>query len=202
MSTLSQYLEQQPQPVRTGKRFNSATLASSNRQSEQQTYRLDTVRFGSLEVSPEQVWSFVLPLIGFDHVSDYVLIEHAPDSPFYWLQAVQDANLAFVLTQPVLFGLDYSITLPEWTLELLGQAHPEQTPPEAQDMSVYTLVTLPENPKENPHQMTANLVAPIVLYHPKAIENDTIKHRQLGMQLVLTDSPYTTRTPLLPQNKA
>ena len=194
MVTLNQHLEQRQQTtLRKSQRGITRTVPmASDDALTVGPFSLETKRFGHIMVQPEQIWSFVLPLVGFDHVSEYVLLEHAPDSPFQWLQAVQDPELAFVITSPALFGLDYSVSIPEWALALLDAIDPELTNHTcAERFSILTLVSIPE---DEPRNMTANLLAPIILYRT----DNAPQSAQWGMQLVLQDNSYSTRVRLLP----
>jgi flagellar assembly factor FliW len=141
-------------------------------------FSIETKRFGLIEVSAERILEFKMPILGFETFLRYVLIEHEPESPFQWLQSVENPELAFVLTQPALFGIPYAITLTEEVAETLKIQ-------QAEDVVVFTLVTVPE---ENPTQMTANLLGPVVINI----------HHNLAGQVPLQDPALSTRTPLMP----
>lgn len=125
-----------------------------------------------------RVIHFVEPILGFESTRRYVILDHSEDSPFKWLQSVDDPELAFVITSPRFFGLDYEITLSDDTVNQLQlQA--------AEDSVVLTIVNIPQ---EDPSKMTTNLLGPIVI-------NQNIRK---AMQVVLHDSPYSTKTRLIP----
>ena len=120
---------------------------------------------------------FSIPMLGFEHATRFLLIQHKPDSPFLWLQSVDDVELAFVVTQPKWFGIPYTVTIPDNAIEALGIA-------QAQDVEIYTLVSIPEN---NPDAMTANLMGPILIH----------RETRLAAQVVLDNVKFGTKTPLL-----
>ena len=142
--------------------------------------KIQTERFGEVDVPDERILSFVEPILGFEESKQYFLLEHAPDSPFHWLQSVQEPELAFVVTNPALFNIPYEITLNDNVLDLLKITT-------AEEALVFNIVNVPA---DNPTKMTANLLAPIVINQ----ENGR------AMQVVLKDSDFAIKTPLLPQS--
>jgi flagellar assembly factor FliW len=139
---------------------------------------LETDRFGSVVVETSSLLSFTQPILGFENEREYVLINHEEESPFKWLQSTENPSLAFVVTNPTLFGMEYDFTVPQSACDALGL----QTAEEAQ---VLTLVTIPP---EVPVAMTVNLVAPIIF-------NETTRQ---AIQLILGDETgFSTKVRLL-----
>jgi flagellar assembly factor FliW len=139
---------------------------------------INTARFGEVHVSEDRVLHFVEPILGFEGSRRFVILDHAEDSPFKWLQSVDDPELAFVVTSPRFFGLDFEFTLSD---EIASQLQLES----AEDTVVLTIVNIPQ---EDPGKMTTNLLGPIVVSQ---------KVRK-AMQVVLHDTPYSTKTRLIP----
>ena len=134
-------------------------------------------RFGELTLRPEQALTFLSPVIGFEDLRRYALLD--PDdetSPFQWLQSMEDESVAFVLTQPAWFGKEYAITIPQEVVTALEIGS-------ANDVQIYTMVTIPD---ENPSALTANLMGPIII---------NVKNHQ-AMQIILEE--FETRVRLLP----
>lgn len=121
--------------------------------SQNDTIKIQTTRFGELEVKPEQVVTMPLGMIGFPQLNRYVLFQHRADSPFFWLQSIDRADLAFVLVNPLLFEPSYQISLGNSERKLLEVDDPN-------DIQVWVVVTIPHG---TPEGMTANLKAPVVL---------------------------------------
>lgn len=140
--------------------------------------QIQTARFGEIQVTEDRIIRFVKPIIGFDQLERYVLLDHADDSPFKWLQALEDPNLAFVVTNPKFFGIPYEFSIPDDVVEILGVKS-------AEDVVVLTIVNVPEN---NPALMTANLLGPLVVN----------QNTRVGLQLVLNDTDFGTKTRLIP----
>jgi flagellar assembly factor FliW len=115
-------------------------------------------------------------LLGFEDAREYTL-QPVPDNPvFFWLQA--ENGPGFVLTRPQFFFPDFTVTVQPEDLKELG-ASPS--------VSIYLIVTVPERV----HDMTANLLAPLFVDEEKG----------LALQIVMHDSPYTTRHFLFPPER-
>lgn len=140
--------------------------------------KIETARFGEVDVPEERLIQFVEPILGFEESGSYVLLEHAEDSPFNWLQSAQEPELAFVVTHPKLFNIDYDVSIPDEIVERLSLSAPE-------DVLILNIVNIPA---ENPSLMTANLLGPVVINQNQGI----------AMQVVLHESSYSTKTRLIP----
>ncbi len=141
---------------------------------------IDTVRFGEVEVEENRVIHFVEPILGFEKSLRYVILDHAEDSPFKWLQSADEPELAFVVTNPKFFGVDYEFELSD---ELAGRLTLEA----AEDALVVTIVNIPQ---EDPGKMTTNLLGPVVI-------NQKLRK---AMQIVLTETGYSTKARLIPDD--
>jgi len=64
---------------------------------------VDTVRFGRIEVSQENIVLFPKGLIGFEHLKRYVLLDSQKGPSIQWLQAVDDPGIAFLVSDPKTF---------------------------------------------------------------------------------------------------
>lgn len=132
-----------------------------------------TERFGDLEVAEEEIVYFPEGILGFEHLKRYV--EVAPrgqDSDVRFLQAVDDPAVGFIVVNPLVFRPDYQPRLQEEDLRLLECDDPSR-------LRVLSILTVPEDPR----QMTANLMAPVVINTEKG----------LGRQVVQTESEYRIR---------
>lgn len=114
-------------------------------------------------------------LLGFETELDYELSPHNPETPFYWLRSCQTPDLAFLVMEPHLLLADYGFDLPEEEASRLQIQNSEEA-------FVLVLLTVPDNPLE----MTANLLGPLVFN----------KTSNQGRQIVLEQSPYSLRYPL------
>ena len=140
--------------------------------------KVRTSRFGEIDIDEGAVLSLTGGLIGFPDEENYVIIRHNPESPFFWLQSVDREDLAFVIVDPRVFKPDYKIDLSK---SLLARLQTES----AEELGIYVIVTIPQG---RPEAMTANLLGPLVV---------SAKTR-LGRQVVLDESKYSHRHPIMP----
>jgi flagellar assembly factor FliW len=133
-----------------------------------------TTRFGFIEVNEKRLLSFPLGVLGFPENKRFVLVQTNDEGNFFWLQAVDQANLAFVVCDPLLFVPDYQV--PVKTEEFRNIALENMD-----DAQVLIIVNKVGN------TLTGNLQGPLVL---------NAGNRQ-GLQLVLSEKKYSTRHPLM-----
>jgi flagellar assembly factor FliW len=134
--------------------------------------QVETSRFGTIEIDSDQVFTFPMGMLGFAKLKQYVVIDHTEDSPFKWLQSIEESSLAFIITDPVFFRPDYQIKVRRSELSMLEVKSED-------DLVVSVIMTIPDNPQN----MTANLLAPLIF---------NMSNRR-GMQHVLTNSDYPVR---------
>lgn len=80
--------------------------------------QLETSRFGALEVAEDRIISFPDGLLGFPDIKHYILMDYK-DTPLKWLQAVDDPDLAFIVTEPAVLFPDYKVRLDPATKQYL-----------------------------------------------------------------------------------
>jgi flagellar assembly factor FliW len=138
--------------------------------------KIQTSRFGEIEVDEQRVIHFQDGILGFPKQKAYVIIENTKKSPFCWLQSMDVPELAFVLTNPFSFVKDYLQSLsPEELSFIQGD--------EKKDLVLFSLVTVPAG---HPEQATMNLLGPLV------IDMKT----KTGRQVILPNSGYSHRHPI------
>lgn len=138
--------------------------------------KIQTTRFGEIEVDEKLLFELVGPIIGYDNETKFVLIEHKTNASFKWLQSIQTPELAFAVTIPGLFGIEYTFELPDSTQEELAIES-------AEDILSLNIALIPH---ENPRASTVNLLAPLIF---------NIKTRK-GAQVILTGSNFSVHHPL------
>jgi len=140
--------------------------------------QVQTKRLGdeeTVEVSEDQVFVFDPPLGGFEELRRFALIRDE-ESPVEWLQALDDPSVSFALLEPFLFEPDYAFELPDSDAKELGMLGPE-------DAFVRCILTL----REDPDEITANMVAPLVFS----------QRTHVVRQIILQDSGHPLRRPIL-----
>lgn len=141
--------------------------------------KLLTSRFGEIDIEEEKIIKFTQGLLGFPDVKRYIVLDHLdkPDIPFKWLQAIDNPDLAFVITDPLFFYPDYNPEIDDRDLKEINISDPA-------DRGIMAIVTIPH---EEPEKMTANLQGPII-----------VNYRTRGAkQIVLMGEDYPIRYPLL-----
>ena len=117
--------------------------------------KLNTHYFGELEVRDDQIINFVNGLKGFEEMKKFAIINNYDTEepvPFFWLQSLEDPELAFVLTVPFIFKPDYAFDLPKETQDVLHITNDSE-------LGIYSIVTIPGEIKD----FTYNLMGPIVV---------------------------------------
>ena len=135
---------------------------------------VETSRFGTVEVDDQRVITFAKGLLGFPNHKRFVLIQPNDEGYFFWLQAVDAPELAFVVTDPSLFISDYRVPLRPDHADSLGIDTLD-------DAQVLVIVN------KRGSMLTGNLQGPLVIH----------ADRRIGEQLVLADRRFHTRVPLL-----
>ncbi len=139
--------------------------------------KLETSRFGTLDLQEERVIRVPSGLYGFPDSKQYTLLEHKKGSPFVWFQSVDNGSLAFVLIDPLLVKPDYEVRIsPEDMKELQLADAPD-------GIQTLAIVNIASGEKV---QLTVNLLSPIVI---------NVKQK-FGKQIILPDSRYSLRHPI------
>lgn len=135
--------------------------------------KVNTKPFGEIEVAEAQVIDFPEGILGFDFIRKFVILDSGDEgSPFKWMQAFDEKNLAFVIIRPEDFMKKYELVISQNDYEAVGASGPE-------DLLVFAIVTIPENPSN----MTANLQGPVIINPVK----------KLGRQAISLSDSYNVR---------
>lgn len=136
--------------------------------------RTINTRFGQVDYDPENLLHFPAGMIGFPTLHDFIVMPNKKEGPLFWIQSVDEPEIAFVLTDPTNFFLDYRV-IPDDVER--NNLHIE----EGEDCYILSVVTVPSD-----HKITLNLSAPI-LYSPKT---------NRAIQIILENTEYNSKTPL------
>lgn len=131
--------------------------------------RITTLRFGELEIPDEKIIQMAKPVLGFEHLKKFCIIEGEDFEPFLWFQSVEEPSVAFIIINPVFFHPDYQIEVNPKEIEELDVA-------DVKTVETYVIVSIPPDPQK----MSINLKGPIL------INTKTRKAKQL----VLVNSTY------------
>lgn len=134
--------------------------------------KVQTSRFGEIEVPDDSVISFPVGIVGFPDATRFVIFDCGEEGLFKWLQSCDRPELAFVICEVSMIVPDYQVMIGEKERKLLDLDSLD-------DGVVCLILNIPDNPQD----VTANLLGPIVMNSEK----------RLGMQMVLVNPEYTTR---------
>ncbi len=131
-------------------------------------------RFGEVEYDPAHLLHFPAGLIGLPNLHHFIVMPNKKTGPLFWIQSVEDPDIAFVLTDPTNFFLDYQLK-PEESERQSLQLDQED------EYFILTIVTVPAD-----QNITVNLAAPI-LFAPKT---------NRAIQVIVENSSYSCKSPL------
>jgi len=80
---------------------------------------IESSRFGRVDIDPQAVLEFPEGLIGLGG-SRYALLGNDPDTPFLWLQSLEDPSLALPVTNPHRFFAEFAVEVIDEEAERLG----------------------------------------------------------------------------------
>ena len=138
--------------------------------------KIQTSRFGILDVSDENLLNFSSGLVGFPACRRFVVLDAGKDSDYQWFQSVDEPTLAFVIMDVHLLQPDFRVDVPDEGLRELDITQTDT-------VLILVVVTIPPG---NPDLATANLRAPLVV---------NLRTRK-GKQMILHES-IPLRFPLL-----
>jgi flagellar assembly factor FliW len=134
--------------------------------------RIESVRFGFLEIDADEVLEFPLGLIGLGGTR-FALIDRNPGSGFLWLHDLEDPALALPVVAPEQFFSNFSLQMAPEDRQRTG----------IEDLTgarIYVTVRAAPDPLD----ITANLRAPLVVLEGR------------GYQVINTSDPAPLQAPL------
>jgi flagellar assembly factor FliW len=137
--------------------------------------KVATKAYGIIDADERQRITFPQGLFGFESLKEYMLLD-ADRQPFYWLQSVDSAGIAFIIINPFLFRPDYELDVDNEELKDIGITSPEKA-------LIFSIVTVPANGGP----MTANLQGPLIIN----------RDERRGKQAILADSRWKTKHDIL-----
>ncbi len=136
--------------------------------------KVNTSRFGVVEVADTDIVEFSEGLLGFEHLKRFCIVDPADETLILWLQSADNAEVAFPILEPKLFKGDYKVRLSANELRTLRIDSTNK-----KDTLVYCILTIPAEVSA----MTANLKAPIVI-------NSSSRQAR---QVVLQENEYSVK---------
>ncbi len=126
--------------------------------------KIRTKPFGEIEIEDKQIIAFPDGILGFEYVKKFAILDDTHSgSPFRWMQALEEPDLAFVIILISDFMADYELNISQSDYEVI-EAKPQD------EILVFSIVTVPEDYKK----MTANLMGPVIINPAKKIGKQAI----------------------------
>lgn len=133
---------------------------------------LSTQRFGDISIPDGKIITMPKPVLGFEHLKRYCIVERDDCEPFLWYQSIDDPGVAFMIVNPLVFCADYRIEVNPRELDELKIG-------DVREVETYAIVTVPVNPAD----ISINLQGPLIIN----------TRTRLAKQLVLVNSSYRVR---------
>lgn len=128
-------------------------------------------------------------LIGLEEWRHFILVTPQPEEPFRLLQAVDDERFSLIVIDPRHIVADYEVILTKADAQALSnQDGLYGLQLKNPDMEVYCILSI----QAEPFDVTANLLGPLVIN----------RQTGLGRQVILSDSNYNPRHPVMGQSAA
>ena len=143
--------------------------------------KINTLRFGELEIEEQDVVTFEEGIPAFEDEHEFVVLPYEEGTPYMFLQSMATPELAFLMTDPFVFFPDYSFELDDENMDRL----------DIKSMDEVLVCTLISVPRSGVADMTTNLLAPVVIN----------RHTMQARQIVLEKTQYTTKHRLFPEKK-
>jgi flagellar assembly factor FliW len=137
--------------------------------------KINTTRFGELEVAKQDILTFKEGLLGFDNLHKFFVVDPGDQTLILWLQSTEDESVAFPIIEPRIFKPDFTISLLPIEMQSVGIQN-------ISEASVYTILTIPQNVTE----MSANMKAPIIINNKSKV----------ARQIVLQNNKLEVRYPM------
>ena len=141
-----------------------------------QEKRMIDTPLGTVSYTENDIVLFPEGIIGFEDKSKFVIFTKIGFEPFQWLICVNDPALQLPIVDPLLVKTDYLAKSGIRELQSIGLDN-------ITDGQLYVIVTV----GKSIHDVSANLRGPIVI-------NPT---RKLGKQIILSESNYSLKQPIL-----
>lgn len=134
--------------------------------------RITTQRFGELEIPEDKIITMAKPILGFEELKKFCIIENSGFEPFMWFQSIEDPVVAFIIVNPLFFCADYKIEVNPKEIEELRVS-------DVRMVETYVIATIPPDPSK----MSVNLQGPVL------VNTQTC----LAKQLVMVNSDYNLK---------
>jgi flagellar assembly factor FliW len=142
--------------------------------------KIDSDRFGCIEIEPGDLLHFPSGLMGLEDCRDWVLLADAENDALGWLQNSSHPDIALAVVYPRRFVPDYQIRI----------ARGELTPLELVDIREAQVLAIVG---KNDQGITLNLKAPLVINLHRRLGRQVIANGDYPLQYSLESQPAVYR---------
>ncbi len=135
--------------------------------------KINTRKFGEIIIDETKILTMPEGLPGFPGFERFVLLEDSKTAPFCWLQSLEEADLALVIMDPLVFKPDYRLGLEKFIHDMHWVGVKDE------NLLIYVVVNI-TGENEN-KKITANLMGPLVI---NSKNNEVV-------QIVISDPAYS-----------
>lgn len=128
---------------------------------------IKSLTFGDISIDEDTIFTFPEGIPGIRDIKKFAILDSEELAPFKWLQSVDEPYLSMMTLDPALIDPTYKVRVNETYRSIIGDFEPDE-------LITMSLIVVPKDPQ----QMTANLLAPILLN----------KKTLLGAQVVIDGS--------------
>ncbi len=142
--------------------------------------QIRTTRFGSLEISAEDVLRFPSGLIGLEDCREWVLLADSENDALGWLQCTSRPEIALPVVSPRRF-------IPRFQFRVMRSELAPLALSDLRDAQVLSVVG------KHDQNVTLNLKAPVVINVTRRIGRQVIANGEQPVQFVLASDPLPLR---------
>ena len=142
--------------------------------------KIDTTRFGDIEVEPDHLLHFPSGMLGLEDCRHWVLLADAENEGLGWLQCTTRAEIALAVVTPRRFVPDYQVRISKGELAAL-----ELT--ELKDAHLLAILG------KGDRGITLNLKAPVVINLQRRLGRQVITNGELPIQYPIASEPAALR---------
>jgi len=142
--------------------------------------RINTSRFGRIDVVADDVLTFPSGLPGLEDCREWALLADSSNDALGWLQSTTRPDIAMAVVSPRRFVPDYQVRIPR----------SELTPLAIDDIRQAQIVVIVS---QNAKTLTLNLKAPIVINLEARTGRQVVASGELSMQYELTADRHAVK---------
>ncbi|HEY2880914.1 MAG TPA: flagellar assembly protein FliW [Pirellulales bacterium] len=160
--------------------LNVVALAALTARDRRSHVKIDTTRFGSIDIEPHDLLHFPSGLLGLEEYRHWVLLADAANDALGWLQSISHPEIAFAVVSPRRFVVDYQVRVSRGELAPLALE-------EVREAQVLTIVG------KNECGITLNLKAPLVINLERRLGRQVVTNGNQPIQHTLAGEPAALR---------